>query len=203
MPETGFQLRRIREHLRRRWALYLAGAVLLCLVNNLIYTMTRPRFSDDEILRVMLLNVDVALSDEDYAQLSMELLSQIQAADADVQILEFEPLIGVTDANPQAMALLFAKLTGGFGDVYLSDEAGLKLLAERGACLDLGDVDLPGWTNVEYTDPATGETCVAGLKTLRCRISGGPACLSVMANGTDIEGAKTALPSLARALQEE
>ena len=58
MPEGGMSRARLRAHLRRCWAVYLVGAVAVLLLNNLIYTVTRPRASEEETLRVMLLNVD-------------------------------------------------------------------------------------------------------------------------------------------------
>ena len=58
MPEVQLSPRRIREHLRRRWYFYLAGIVLLCFLNNLVYTVTRPRTPERALLRVMLVNVD-------------------------------------------------------------------------------------------------------------------------------------------------
>ena len=46
MPEGGMRRARLRAHLRRCWMIYLAGAVAVVLLNNLIYTVTRPRASE-------------------------------------------------------------------------------------------------------------------------------------------------------------
>ena len=52
MPDTKFSWRGLREHLRKYFWIYLLG-VALCLVGtNLLWTMTRPQFSNEEVVTV-------------------------------------------------------------------------------------------------------------------------------------------------------
>ena len=179
MPETGFSLDRLREHLRKWIGLYLAATVALCFLNNLVYTVSRPGFSDDERLKIMLLNMESSLSDDEYAQLSMNLLPAVQAVAPTVQILEFESLPGASAGDMQGEMLLNMKITGGFGDLYLTDEAGRELLAAKGAIIERETLLIEG-----------------------CILNGQGAYLTVMANGTDVEGAISAAAVLAEGLKE-
>ena len=179
MPETGLRLKRIKSHLRRWIGLYLAGMLAVCFLNHIVYTVTRPGFSDDERLKVMLLNVQASLSDEDYAALSMQLLPEIQKADDGVSILEFEELPEIADGNPSSEMLLKVQLTVGYGDIYLTDEAGLGLLRRNNALAEDGVVWL--------------EDCI---------LTGSGAYLAIISNTTDMDSARAALPVLAQGLKE-
>lgn len=179
MPETGFSLRRIRAHLRKWIGLYLVGMIAVCFLNHIVYTVTRPGFSDDETLRIMLMNVETVIGDEDYEELSMKLLPEIQKADAGIQIIEFEQIPFITPEDPTSNMLLQIKLTGGFGDIYLTDEAGLELLRGKQALAEDG---------------------VAHLR--KCVLTGSEAYLAIISNTTDMESAHAALPVLAAALEE-
>lgn len=114
----------IREHLRRLWAVYLAGAVILLFLNHLVYTVTRPGFSDDETLKIMLLNVEIEL--DEYA-----LLERVKPIG--FEAVETVPLsIAWEDA---ASDMLFKmQITGGFGDIYVCDAQGLAALEDREVC---------------------------------------------------------------------
>ena len=179
MPETGFSLQRIKVHLRKWIGLYLVGMIAVCFLNHLIYTVTRPGFSDDERMKIMLMNVETALSDEDYEELSMNLLPEIQKTDAGIQILEFEQIPFITAEDPASNMLLQIKLTGGFGDLYLTDAAGLELLRTKQALVEDGVVHLQ-----------------------KCVLTGSEAYLAIISNTTDMESARIALPVLADALEE-
>ena len=202
MPETAFSMQRIKMHLRRWIGLYLAGMIALCFLNHLVYTVTRPGFSDDERLKVMLLNVDFQLSDEEYAALSLQLLPEIQKADDGILTLEFEPLAGAAQGNPASDMLLSAKLIGGFGDIYLCDRYGYELLGRRGALQDLGKIQIDGWESIAAADTETGKTFTGGLRLKHCRLTGGEINMAVAANGTDIDSAMAALRVIANALKE-
>ena len=60
MPETGLSPNRIREHLRRRWYIYLIGAVLLCFLNNLIFTVTSDVPGETDSLYVESIPLDAS-----------------------------------------------------------------------------------------------------------------------------------------------
>lgn len=173
MPESGFSWARIREHLRKWLALYIAATVALCFVNHLVFTVTRPGYSDDETIKIMLLNVEAEVP-EDTASM---LLAALQSADGGIRALEFEQLAAVSAGDATSEMLLSVKLTGGFGDIYLTDEAGLAMLEKRQAVADSVQIE-------------------------RCMLTGGAAYLAVMRNTTDMESAMAALEILQTKLGE-
>ena len=196
MPDAKLNRQRLRDHFRRLWLVYLLGLIALCFLNNLVYTVTRPRISDDELLKVMLLNVEADFPDA----FSAELLEEVQAADLGVLGVEFVP-IAAAGEDPTSQMLLFVQLTGGFGDIYITDETGLALLAERRACYPLEDVHAAGTELSECLDPDTRERYNAAL-TLEGSGLGGRVYLIAARNSTDIETTLAALPVLAAALME-
>lgn len=197
MPEEKLNGAKLREHLRRCWALYLAGIALLCFLNHLVYTVSRPGFSEEETLRVMLLNVELDLDEEARG----ELLRTVQAAGAGIRTLEVESLVAARTEDAYSGVLLTSKLIAGYGDVYVTDVEGFALLAARGACLALGDLVLPGFEAVTGSDPETGAEDVYGMRTRRAR-TGTEIYLAVMANGTNLESTLAALPALAAVFAE-
>lgn len=206
MPETGLNGQKLRDHLRRCWVVYLAGILLLGFINNLVYTVTRPGFSDDETLKLMLVNAEYSRSDEEYAALTMNLLPKVQAKAPQVQVLEVESLAGVSEENPNSAMLLKVQLVSGFGDIYLTDSAAFAMLQSQGACLDLRDMALPGWEAVSCADPETGSGFTGGFRADQTVFenSGGDGYiyLSIAVNTTDQESALAALPLLASAITE-
>lgn len=159
MPETGLSPNRIREHLRKRWYLYLAGALLVCLLNNLIYTVTRPRVPERALLHVMLVNVDAP--DSELERLEQALLTAAQAAEPDVRAVELEPLQYLGESDAGSNILLATKFAAGGADLYIADEAGYEVMAARGFCAALDAENLPGAELL--TDPETGERCAVRL----------------------------------------
>ncbi len=159
MPETGLSPNRIREHLRKRWYLYLAGALLVCLLNNLIYTVTRPRVPERALLHVMLVNVDAP--DSELERLEATLLTAAQAAEPDVRAVELEPLQYLGESDAGSNILLATKFAAGGADLYIADEAGYEVMAARGFCAALDAENLPGAELL--TDPETGERCAVRM----------------------------------------
>ena len=159
MPETGLSPNRIQEHLRRRWYIYLIGAVLLCFLNNLVFTVTRPRVPERALLHAMLVNVDAP--DSQLEALEYALLAAAQSAEPDVRAVELEPLqyLGENDAGPAI--LLTTKFAAGGADLFIADEAGYEAMAARGFCAALDAGALPGAELL--TDPETGESCAVRL----------------------------------------
>lgn len=153
MPETGLSPNRIREHLRKRWYLYLAGALLVCLLNNLIYTVTRPRVPERALLHVMLVNVDAP--DSELERLEQALLTAAQAAEPDVRAVKLEPLQYLGESDAGSNILLATKFAAGGADLYIADEAGYEAMSARGFCAALDAENLPGAELL--TDPETGE----------------------------------------------
>lgn len=157
MPETKLDPRRIREHLRKRWPIYIAGALLLCFLNNLVYTVTRPRTPEGALLRVMLVNVNAPEGDLD--ALAAALLPAAQAAEPGVREVAFEPLTYLGPDDPGSAALLAVKLTAGGADLYIADAAGFEALAAMGGCAPLEEQDFPGARLLWATDADAREAC--------------------------------------------
>ena len=159
MPEVQLSPRRIREHFRKRWPIYLAGILLLCFLNNLIYTATRPRTPERALLHVMLVNVDAP--DSELEALEQALLTAAQAAEPDVRAVELEPLQYLGESDAGSNILLATKFAAGGADLYIADEAGYEVMAARGFCAALDAENLPGAELL--TDPETGERCAVRL----------------------------------------
>ena len=159
MPETGLSPNRIREHLRRRWYIYLIGAVLLCFLNNLVFTVTRPRVPERALLHVMLVNVDAP--EAELEALEQTLLAAAQSAEPDVRAVELEPLQYLGENDAGSAILLATKFAAGGADLYISDEAGYETMAARSFCAALDESGLPGAELLH--DPETGEGCAVLL----------------------------------------
>lgn len=206
MPETGLNRRRLQDHLRRCWVIYLAGIVLLFFLNNLVYTVTRPAFTEEETMKIMLVNAECTLSDEAYAAMTMDLLPRLQEQAPQIQVLEIEQLAGVTKENPQSAMLLKTKLVSGFGDIYLTDSIAFSMLAEQVSLFNLRDISLDGWEAVPCSEPETNRSFTGGICISSAAFvpagGDGKLYLSVPANTTDPESALAALPLIASAIME-
>lgn len=128
MPEGRITRQRLRDHFRRLWIGYLAGIVAIIFLNHLVFTITRPGFSDDETLKIMLLNTETALPEE-------EILAA--AAHLGFKAVETETLF-ISPEDPMAAMLLSSKLATAYCDLCLADEAGMQMLRAREACMDGG-----------------------------------------------------------------
>jgi len=124
MPEGKITRQRVRDHLRRLWLVYLVGAVALCFLNHVVFTITRPGYSDDETLKIMLLNVQVSLKENELLEKTAHLGFRT------VETLE----LTVAPEGETSRMLLTTQLVSGYGDIYITDEAGLDVLNERYAC---------------------------------------------------------------------
>lgn len=124
MPEGKINRQRVQDHFRRLWAVYLIGAVALCFLNHLVFTVTRPGYSEAETLKIMLVNADVFLSED-------EVLSNVEHLGfRAVETLE----LSVAPEDETSRMLLITQLVSGDGDIYITDTAGLDVLREREAC---------------------------------------------------------------------
>lgn len=190
MPETKIHVQRLKAHFRRLWVIYLVGILLLCFLNHMVFTVSRPRFSEEETLKIMLLNVDTELD-------ATALLEKVQMVDDTIRAVEFVPLATVSTEDASSMMLLSAQLVGGFGDIYCTDSAGLDALEKRYACLSLSDMQLSGWEIVRRVDAESGEMYAAAL-----RQTDGEIYLVVAKNGTNIESSIKTLSILAEEIME-
>ena len=193
MPETGLSPNRIRQHLRRRWYIYLIGAVLLCFLNNLIFTVTRPRTPERALLRVMLVNVDAP--DAELERLEARLLPAAQAAEPEVREVEIEPLQYLGESDAGSNILLATRFVSGGADLYIADKVSYGVMAARGYCAALDESGLSGAELL--TDPETGEACAVRLDAGAVFSDAeGEVCLFVSAGADNPAAARSALENL-------
>ena len=213
MPEVRLSPRRVREHFRRRWPVYLAGIVLLCFLNNLIFTVTRPRIPERALLHVMLVNVDAP--DAELEGLEARLLTAAQAAEPEVRAVELEPLSYLGENDAGTAILLATKFAAGGADLFIADEAGYEAMAARGFCAALDaatlqdaqpdPAELPGAKSDTVApdsgsaqvmellfDPETGDPCAVRLNA----DAKGDICIFVSAGADNPDAAKAALQNL-------
>lgn len=124
MPEGKLTRQRVRDHFRRLWAVYLAGVVALCFLNHLVYTVTRPGYSEEETLKIMMVNTGISLSEEDL------LAKTAHMGFRAVETVE----LSVVPGDATSRMLLISRMVSGDGDIYVTDAAGLSVLQEREAC---------------------------------------------------------------------
>lgn len=181
MPDERISLQKLKDHFRRLWAVYLAGFALLWFANSLVYDVTRPGFSDDETLKIMLLNTSAAISEE-------ELLQEVEFLGFKaVEMVELAVLAG----DPMGEVQLAVQLTGGYGDIWIADEAGLDMLAARGVCLPLEESPGEEFALAERAEPESGEIIAAAIG-LQPGVY-----MAVAGNGTNTQSALAALKPLA------
>lgn len=196
MPDTKFSLPRLREHLRKWWIFYVVGLALICFLNNLVFTMTRPQVPEENTVRIMLLNVYA--EQEATEARADELLSELQAQERPVELVQFESLLGTGDQYSDMVVVV--KLASGYSDLFITDDAGFESLSIKGACLPLDDVvSADDSRAIRYTDEETGETYIAGIRVkladpdlFHCE----EAILIVSAGGTNPEDSLAAMDLL-------
>lgn len=187
MPEGSITKEKIRDHFRRLWMIYLAGVVIVLFLNNLIFTVTRPSFSDEEILKIMLLNTEVEMDTD-------SLLASL--AETGILSVQTEILPGANIADPASVMLVSVKLTSGYGDIYLTDSAGLEVLESRAACLDLSGMEMSDVQFVQVIHPETNAAYPGALQT------GNGLLLVIPSNAENAAAAQAALPILVKQITE-
>ena len=193
MPEVRLSPRRVREHFRRRWPVYLAGIVLLCFLNNLIFTVTRPRTPERALLRVMLVNVDAP--EAELERLEARLLTAAQAAEPEVRAVEIEPLQYLGESDAGSNILLTTRFVSGGADLYIADKVSYEVMAARGYCAALDLENLPD--GEPAFDPETGEGCAVRLDAGAVFSDAeGEVCIFVSAGADNPAAAKAALQNL-------
>lgn len=130
MPEGKITRQQVKDHFRRLWLVYLIGAVALCFLNHLVFIVTRPGYSEDETLKIMLLNAVVSLQEDELLKKTEHLGFRA------VETLE----LSVAPEDPTSRMLLIAQLVSGDWDICLADDAGLDVLNERAVCQSVQDL---------------------------------------------------------------
>lgn len=159
MSEKGNIKEKLAAHLRRCGWIYIVGVVALVFLNNLIYTMSRPRVPEENTVRVMAVNQYA-----DFSRQEKKWLADVQAADDSVLSLEFETIPYDSERYETGMAMPVKLMAGGY-DLLIADEVGFAAMVNFGALAPLEDyLDESDAERVEVTNAETGETFVGALK---------------------------------------
>lgn len=160
MPEKGNLKEKLAGHLRRCGVIYVAGIVALVLLNNLIFTMTRPRVPENETVRVMAINQYA-----DFSQQEKEWLKKVHAADETVRALEFETIWYDSEQYEMSMAMPIKLMAGGY-DLLIADEIGFEALLTFGAFRPLDEYlgDAADVERIAVTDSETGAEFVGAMR---------------------------------------
>lgn len=131
MPEKKLTRKRIAAHLRRCGIIYVLGIIALAFLNNLIFTMARPRVPEENTVRVMVINQDAYYSDRAKAW-----EKEVNAADESVRALEIETIWYDSEQYELSMAMPVKLMAGGY-DLLVSDKLGYEELMLLGAYLPM------------------------------------------------------------------
>lgn len=159
MSEKGCIKEKLAAHLRRCGWIYIVGIAVLIFLNNMIYSMTRPRVPEENTVRVMAVNQNV-----DFTRQEKEWLADVQAADESVLLLEFETIPYDSNRYETGMAMPVKLMAGGY-DLLIADEVGFGAMVNFGVLAPLEDyLDESDGERIEVTNAETGETFVGALR---------------------------------------
>ena len=171
MPDTKFSLSALREHLRRYLWIYVVGIVLCLLGTNLLWTVTRPRPTNDQTVNIDLL--DSYGNPEPLEGVAADMLARTQPFDENLQEVSFQPLMYIEDDYNSGM-LLLTRLAVGEGDAFLTGQVGMDALVNSQVLQPLDDYVAAGWpgdyglepyyATYEDEEAGTSETFLAGLR---------------------------------------
>lgn len=216
MPDTKFSWRGLREHIRKFLWIYLLGIALCLAGTHMLWTMTRPRFGNAEVVTVAL--VDNYSNADMLEPIARHMLERTQPYDDTLKQVEFESLMFTEGAYTSQM-LLVTRLSVGECDAFLASQAAMDALTTSDALVPLDDYVAGGWPG-DYglepyyftrVDEETGEsdTYLAGLRLDEAdalmemgAFNNEGAYLCVAANGGNVETTMKALETLMSDLME-
>ena len=130
MPETKLTWARLKEHLRKTLWIYIVGCLVLILLSDIVFTATRPRTPEEQVVKFYVADayVDSAIFDET----AQSILETVQAEDETLLEVVFE---GVNFSDPESdyygTMVLMVRMAAGDGDVYLANEAAYNYISNR------------------------------------------------------------------------
>ena len=216
MPDTKFSWRGLREHIRKFLWIYLLGIAVCLAVTHLLWTMTRSRPGNAEVVTVCL--VDSYSNADALEPIAKHMLEQTQPCDDTLKQVEFESLMFTEGAYTSQM-LLVTRLAVGECDAFLASQAAMDALTTSEALVPLDDYVAGGWLGdcglepyyFTREDEETGEsdTYLAGLRLDEAdalmemgAFNNEGAYLCVAANGGNVETTMKALETLMSDLME-
>jgi len=217
MPDTSFSWRGLREHLRQYIWIYLAGIALCLFGTNLLFTVTRPHYANDQVVAVYL--ADYYSDPELLSGLTPDMLAAARAVDERVEEVRFESLM-FNDQEYTSSMLLATRLAIGECDAFLASQSAIDALTSSEALVPLDDLVAGGWLaeyglepyTVAVTDEQTGATRawvaalrldpVDALASLGAfNNEGAYLCLAV--NGKNVEATQAAVERMIEQLMED
>ena len=215
MPDTRFSWRGLREHLRKFLWVYLVGIALCLAGTHLLWTVTRPRLSNEQVVTVIM--ADSYSNPAPLDDVAAEMLARTQPFDERLKDVAFESMMYSDDYTSRMV--LVTRLAVGEGDAFLASQAAMDALATSDALLPLDESVAAGWLGEyglepyyaarEDEDGNKGETYMAGLKldgvtalVKRQAFENEGAYLCVTANGGNVETTMKALETIMRDLTE-
>ena len=215
MPDTRFSWRGLREHLRKFLWVYLVGIALCLAGTHLLWTVTRPRLSNEQVVTVIM--ADSYSNPAPLDDVAAEMLARTQPFDERLKDVAFESMMYSDDYTSRMV--LVTRLAVGEGDAFLASQAAMDALATSDALLPLDESVAAGWLG-EYglepyyatvQDDQTGEetTFLAGLRIdpltaliYRGAFNNQGAFLCVANNGGNVETTMKALETMVEILSE-
>ena len=207
MPETKLTWARLKEHLRKTLWIYIVGCLVLILLSDIVFTATRPRTPEEQVVKFYV--ADAYVDSASFDETAQSILETVQAEDETLLEVVFE---GVNFSDPESdyygTMVLMVRMAAGDGDVYLANEAAYNYISNSEAMLPLDEYLDAGWLSqysleyATYTNPETGETYINavsldtmdGLHELGFNNKG--AYLGLAANTTNLESTMKAVEAL-------
>lgn len=218
MPDTKFSLPALREHLRKYLWVYIVGIVVCLLGTGVLWTTTRPRPSNDQVVTVFLM--DAYANPDALSDVAADMLARTRPGDDNLKAVEFQYLqYSGEDFDYTGSMLLLTRLAVGEGDAFLANQVGMEALVNSQVLVPLDDYVAAGWPGdfgmepwyATYTDDETGAstTYMAALKldgidalAERGAFMNEGAYLCVAANGGNVETTMRALQFMLEDLTE-
>ena len=216
MPDIRLTWRSLKEHLRKYLWVYALSVGLCLLATHLLWTVTRPRPSNQQTVNVCL--ADSWSDPEPLEGIARDMLQRTQLMDPQLKQVEFQSLM-YDDNQYTSQMLLVTRLAVGECDAFLASPAAAGALAASGALEPLDDWVAEGWLQqyglepwfVTDTDEETGatRTYLGGLRLDEVEALGQmgafnnrEACLCVAANGGNVQTTRRALEIMMEDLME-
>ena len=169
MPQFGLSWKRIKEHFRKNWGLYIVGFIVCGILSNVVFTATEPRTPiEQEVLIYLADSYTVSGNLDGVAE---EMLAYGQETDPTLLEVDFEDL---QYSNPEedyySTLILMTRLALNEGDAFLANSYCAEQMMLQDYYLPLEDYLDAGWLEgldlepVEYTSLETGETHIAGVR---------------------------------------
>lgn len=214
MPHKGLSLFRLKEHFRKFFAVYIAGFIVCGLLANIIFTSTTPKTPIEQ--EVLIYVADSYTSTSKLDHVAEEMLAYGQTNDETLLEIDFEDLqFSDPEKDYYSSIVLVTRLSLCEGDAFIASSYCTDTLLKHEVYLPLDEYLANGWLEgldlepLTYTNEATGETCIAGIKLDNLpqiaqlgAINNNGASLMIMNNSTNLETTLDVIDHMLRNMME-